>query len=83
VRWQPNWDFLRKYTISTPLWWSMARRSIINPPVTINTARNKHQAAIDAKLSSSISYQFVKETSGQQGLNYTDNIVGLSFSYQF
>jgi hypothetical protein len=38
---------------------------------------------ITKKLSGSISYQFVEETSSQAGLNYMVNILGLNFSYQF
>jgi hypothetical protein len=84
ARWQPNWSFLRKYTISTPLWWEHGTE------VYYQTASyDQYGAGIDIrrqltqKLSSGISYQFVKETSGQPGLNYTDNIVSLSFTYRF
>ena len=84
VRWQPNWSFLRNYTISTPLWWEHGTE------IYYQTASyDQYGARIDIrrqltqKLSGSISYRFVKETSGQRGLNYTDNIMSLSFSYQF
>jgi hypothetical protein len=84
VRWQPNWIFLRKYTISTPLWWEHGTE------IYYQTASyDQYGAGIDIrrqltqKLSGGISYQFVKETSGQPYLNYTDNIISLSFSYQF
>jgi hypothetical protein len=84
VRWQPNWNFLKKYTISTPLWWEQGTQiyyqanSYDQYGAGINIGRQLTQ-----KLSSSLSYQFVKETSSQQRLNYTDNIVSLSFSYRF
>jgi hypothetical protein len=84
VRWQPNWNFLRKYTISTPLWWERGTEVYVQTAsydqfgAGINIGRQ-----ITGKLSGGISYQFIKETSGQPGLNYTDNIVSLSFSYQF
>ena len=39
--------------------------------------------AITKKLSGALAYQFVRESSGQSGLNYTVNIVSLNFSYQF
>lgn len=84
VRWQPNWSFLRKYTISTPLWWEHGTEIYYQ-----SASYNQYGAGIDIrrqltqKLSSGISYHFVKETSGQPGLNYTDNIISLSFSYRF
>jgi hypothetical protein len=89
ARWQPNWSFLRKYTISTPLWWEHATEvyyqtySYDQYGAGISIGRQLTQ-----KLSGGISYQFVKETSGQRGNNYTGNnytgkIVSLNFSYQF
>ena len=84
ARWQPNWNFLRKYTISTPLWWEHGTEIYYQA-----ASYDQYGAGIDIrrqltqKLSSSISYQFVKETSGQPYLNYTDNIVSLNFSYRF
>jgi hypothetical protein len=84
VRWQGNWSFLRNYTISTPLWWEHGTE------VYFQTASYDQYGAgigigrqITEKLSGNISYQFVEETSAQPGMNYTDNIVSLSFSYQF
>jgi hypothetical protein len=84
ARWQPNWNFLSKYTISTPLWWEHGTE------IYYQTASYDQYGAgisigrqLTQKLSSSISYQFVKETSGQPYWNYTDNIVSLSFSYRF
>ena len=85
VRWQPNWSFFRKYTISTPVWWEHGTE------IYYQTASyDQYGARIDIrrqltqKLSGGISYQFVKETSGQSSYwNYTDNIVSLSFSYRF
>jgi hypothetical protein len=84
VRWQPNSSFLRKYAISTPLWWEHGTELYFQTAsydqygVGINIRRQLTQ-----KLSGGISYQFVKETSGLPDLNYTDNIVSLSFSCQF
>jgi hypothetical protein len=84
VRWQPNWNFLKKFTISTPLWWEHGTQIYYQ-----TTSYDQYGAGIiigrqlTQKLSCGLTYQFVKETSGQQGLNYTDNIVGLSFTYQF
>ena len=84
ARWQPNWSFLRKYTISTPLWWEHGTEVYYQ-----SASYDQYGAGISIgrqltqKLSSSLSYQFVKETSGQPGLNYTDNIISLSLTYQF
>jgi hypothetical protein len=84
VRWQPNWNFLKDYTISTPLWWEYGTEVYFQSAsydqygAGINVGRQ-----ITKKLSGSISDQFVKETSGQAGLAYTVNIVSLSLSYQF
>ncbi len=84
ARWQPNWNFLRKYTISTPLWWEHGTE------IYYQTASyDQYGAGLDIrrqlteKLSGGISYQFVKETSGQPYWNFTDNIISLSFSYRF
>ena len=84
VRWQPNWNFLKKFTISTPLWWEHGTELYYQ-----TSSYDQYGAGITIgrqltqKLSSGLSYQFVKETSGQQDLNYTDNIVSLSLSYRF
>jgi hypothetical protein len=84
VRWQPNWSFLRQYSISTPLWWEHGTEVFFQ-----STSYDQYGAGINVgrqiteKLSGTIAYQFVKETSGQASLNYTDNIMSLSFSYRF
>ena len=84
VRWQPNWSFLRHYTLSTPLWWEHGTE------IYFQTATYDQYGAgiamgrqLTQKLSGSLSYRFIKETSDQPGLSYTDNIVSLSLSYQF
>lgn len=84
ARLQPNWNLFRKYQISTPFAWEQGSQ-------TYNQAANFDQFSvginlgrqITKKLSGSISYQFVEETSSQAGLNYMVNILGLNFSYQF
>jgi hypothetical protein len=84
VRWQPNWTFLHNYTLSTPLWWEHGTELYLQ-----SATYDQYGAGISLgrqltqKLSGSLTYQFVEETSGQPGLSYTDNIVSLSFSYQF
>ena len=84
VRWQPKWSFLKHYALTTPLWWEHGTE------VYLQTASYDQYGAgisigprITKKLSGEISYQFVKETSDRPGMNYTANIVSLSFSYQF
>lgn len=90
VRLQPNWKIFRKFSLSTPFWWKRGNQLASNIyglggansydqySAGINIGRNLTQ-----KLSSSLGYQYVRETSSQSGLNYTANIVSLNFSYQF
>jgi hypothetical protein len=88
ARLQPNWNFFRKYQLSTPLWWQKGTQLYVQGGTTatdysqygagINIGR-----AINEKLSGTLAYQFILENSGQSSLNYTVNIVSLSFSYQF
>ena len=87
VRLQPNWNFFRNYQLSTPFWWQKGVQlyALGGTPadydqygIGITIGR-----AITQKLSGGLTYQFVRETSGQSSLNYTVNIVSLSFSYQF
>ena len=88
ARLQPNWNIFRKYQLSTPFWWQKGtqlyapggrrRRITTRYGAGINIGR-----AITQKLSGSLGYQFVRESSSQSSLNYTVNIVSLNFSYQF
>lgn len=87
ARLQPNWNFFRKYQLSTPFWWQKgtqfyalggAAADYNQFGAGINLGR-----AITKKLSGTLAYQFVRESSGQSGLNYTVNIVSLNLSYQF
>ena len=88
VRLQPNWNIFKKYSVSTPLWWQHGTQVINN---TVNSNADYDQfglglnvsRSLTQKLSAGISYQFVQESSGQANLNYTVNIVGLNFTYQF
>jgi hypothetical protein len=84
VRLQPTWNIFRKYNLSTPITWQNGTQ-LYNKSADydqysfgINISRQ-----ITQKLSGSLSYQFVKETSDLEVLNYTVNIVGLNFTYQF
>lgn len=88
VRLQPNWNFFRKYQLSTPFWWQKgtqlyalggaAAADYDQFGAGINIGR-----AITQNLSCTLAYQFIRENSGQSSLNYTVNIVSLSFSYRF
>lgn len=90
VRLQANWNIFRKYSLSTPFWWQNGSQlanqiygqggasSYDQYGAGINISRT-----LTKKLSGTLGYQFVKETSGQSSLNYTVNIVSLNLSYQF
>ena len=86
VRLQPNWGFFRKYQLTTPFWWEKGSRLYAQGGTTdydqfgagINIGRG-----ITEKLTGNLGYQFVRESGGQSSLNYTVNIVSLSFSYRF
>jgi hypothetical protein len=88
ARFDPIWNLFQKYTLSTPLWWQQGT-SVYG--TTAGGTSNYQQIglgltvshAITKKLSGSISYRFVQETSDQSALDYTDHIVDLNFSYQF
>jgi hypothetical protein len=86
VRWQPAWNIFRKYQLSTPFWWQKGTRLYFQGVgadfdqygLGINIGRS-----ITRKLSGSLGYQRVRESSSLSSLNYTANIVSLNFSYQF
>jgi hypothetical protein len=84
ARWQPDWTFLNNYSISTPMWWEHGTEIYLG-----TTTYDQYGAGITIgrqitqKLSGILSYQYIKETSDEADLNYTDQIVSLSFSYQF
>jgi hypothetical protein len=88
VRLTPAWNLFRKYSLSTPLWWQDGTRIYntrsggdahyqqIGAGVTVSRALTR-------KLSGSLGYQFVEESSDEKSLNYTVNTVDLNFTYQF
>jgi hypothetical protein len=88
---QPNWNFFKKYQLSTPLFWQKGTQlanqiygqqgstgNYTQFGASINISR-----AITQKLSGTLAYQFIRENSSQSSLNYTINIMSLSFSYRF
>lgn len=90
VQLQPNWRIFRNYTLSTPVWWEKGNQ-LASDVYGQGGSNNYDQYGagvnishpITQKLTGSIGYQYVKETSSETGLNYTVNIVSLNFSYQF
>ncbi|MGA2852735.1 MAG: hypothetical protein ABSE90_01190 [Verrucomicrobiota bacterium] len=88
VRLQPSCNIFRKYQLSTPFWWKKGTQLYARGGAT-GTDYNQYGAginishAITQKLSGSLAYQLIRESSGQSSLNYTVNIVSLNFSYQF
>ena len=87
ARFDPSWTMFRKYTVSTPLWWQQGTRIYsttaggadyqqIGLGLTVGRSLTR-------KLSASMSYQFVQETSNQRGFAYTVDIVDLNLIYQF
>jgi hypothetical protein len=90
VRLQPNWKIFRKYTLSTPFWWEKGDQ-LASDIYGQGGANNYDQYgagvnishSLTQKLTGTLGYQYVKETSSDSGLNYTVSIVSLNFSYQF
>ena len=77
----PSWLIIRDFAFSTPLSWEQDTRS--------GTSYSQWSAGflvghpITKKLSASLSYQWIDETSNQANYSYTANIAGLNFTYQF
>jgi hypothetical protein len=92
VRLNPTWKFFEKYTINTPISWQDGTL-IYNSAAFGSTDYQQIRVGANVtrtltkKLSATLGYQFVRETSNQSynqsGLNYTENIVDLNLSYQF
>jgi hypothetical protein len=88
VRLQPSWNIFKNYQLSTPLFWENGTQLYVQGGALAENY-NQYGAAINIgraitqKLSSSLGWQFVRENSAQSSLNYTVNIVSLSFTYQF
>ena len=88
VQFQPNWSILNNYSLTTPFWWKRGTQ-LYTQSGAASYDYDQYGAGINIshpitkKLSGTLGYQLVKETSGQSSLNYTVNIVSLNFSYQF
>ena len=86
VRLNPNWNVLRKFSISTPVWWERGTQVAAHAfkydqyGAGLTVGR-----ALTQKLSTSVYYQFVMRATDQK-LSYNDytaNIVGLNLNCQF
>ena len=87
VRLQPDWKIFKNYQLSTPFWWQQGTQLFTQ--AGNSNDYNQYGAGINVgrqltqKLTGTVSYQFVKETSNQSSLNYIVNIISLNLSYQF
>ena len=86
VRLSPNWNVVRNFSISTPVWWEQGTQ------LSAQALKYDQYGAgitvgrpLTQKLTASVYYQFVLRTTDQTSsyYNYTANIVGLSLNYQF
>ena len=84
VQFQANWNIFKDCKLSTPCWWRQGTE-IYDPSVNFNqySINANLTRTLTQKLSGTIGYQFIQETSNQSDLNYIANIVSLSFVYQF
>ena len=88
VSMEPNWNFFRKYSISTPFSWRKGNR-VYNTRTSGDADYEQFVIGLNVgrsltkKLSIGVSYQFIEETASQLSLNYTVNIVSLNLTYQF
>ncbi len=84
VRWNPNWNVVRKLSITTPIWWEQGKQGGLGS-LTYNQYGTgvTMGRALTRKLSAQLHYQWILRTGNQASYNYTANIVGLNLTYQF
>jgi hypothetical protein len=90
ARLEPNWNFFRKYQLTTPLFWQKGSQ-LATQVYGLGGAGDYNQygaginigRAITQNLSGTLAYQFVHQNSSASSGNYTVNIVSLNFSYRF
>jgi hypothetical protein len=85
---EPNWNFFKNYTLSTPITWrqgtqvySLAGNSQVDYDqfqIGLSVSRQ-----LTRKLSIGLSYRFVEETSNAATFNYTANVISVNLTYQF
>ena len=91
VQLNPNWTILNKYSITTPVSWQQGSQvSYVRAGAGGNNEYDQYSVGITVgrsltkKLSGSLSYQYIKETSSGTGFsNYTDDIISLNLTYSF
>ena len=81
VNLSPSWLIIRDFTFSTPLSWEQDTRS--GASYSQWSAGFSVGHPITKKLSASLSYQWIDETSNQANYSYTANNASLNFTYQF
>ena len=89
VQLSPVWNVSEKYTIGTSLSWRQGSEVDVVRGTQNNGDYDQYGLGLSVsrtltrKLTGSLSYQFVKETSSGGAAAYSDDIISLSFSYQF
>ena len=89
ARLTPGWKIFKKTSVGTPIFWEHGNSSYSNFGGSNASTFDQYGAGlslgrpITQKLSSSLTYTFVKETSDGSGLSYIVNTVSLNFTYQF
>ena len=87
VRFEPDWNIFRKFTLTTPVTWEHGTQlnGVSNSNLTFDqiNAEISLGCNLTQKLSATLSEQIVHESANQINSVYTVNIVSLNFSYQF
>jgi hypothetical protein len=84
VRWSPSYQLFRKFSVSTPVWWTKGTQfynqanSYEQYGLGLNVERQ-----LTEKLAGAFTYQFINETSDEASLNYVVNIISLTLTYRF
>ena len=85
----PVWNVSEKYTIGTSLSWRQGSEVDVVRGTQNNGDYDQYGLGLSVsrtltrKLTGSLSYQFVKETSSGGAAAYGNDIFSLSFTYQF
>lgn len=88
VQLNPYYNILEHYSISTPFTYQQGSRPTY---ITLNSGEDYDQFTIGLtvsrpitkKLTTTLSYLYINEDSTTAGLVYTQNLITLSFNYQF
>jgi hypothetical protein len=87
ARLNPQWSFLKNYVISTPVWWQQGTW-LYNSTAGVSDYQQVGAGfnvtrQLTQKLSVSVGYKYITETSDRANLSYTVNVVDLNLSYRF